>query len=272
MFFIFGFMLILNPTYANTRPEKALLEAGIVAAAGSTSDYPASDQIRPRFLPAPYIVYRGQVLKSDDQQGTRLHMLDHQHFSADMSFGGSFPAEGNHARQGMPDLDWTFEIGPRLLYYFAKDERKTVRLGLPLRAAFTTDFNTTRHIGYTLAPTFQVDWYDLPIPDLSLYFISTATFLTRGQAGYFYDVDARYATPERPTYHAREGYLGYDLSLAFKFSSATSRFLLVGGTRYADYGGSVNVSGPLHRKSNEWIYFAAIGFMLFESEAREIIY
>lgn len=263
------FCVLLNLNIAHARPEKALFEAGILAASGSTADYPASDQVRTRFLPLPYFVYRGQVLKSDDQEGTRLQMLDHTHFSADLSFGGSFPAEGNQARQGMPDLDWTLEIGPRLLYYFSKDERKTVRMGLPLRAAFTTDFSTTRYIGYTVAPTFQVDWYDLPAEKLSLYFIANAVFLNRSQAAYFYDVDSRYATAERAAYSAREGYLGYNLSLAFKYNP--NRTLFVGGVRFADYGASANAAGPLHRKSTEWIYFAAVGIMLFESDEREII-
>lgn len=271
MLFLLWLSLILNTSYANTRTEKPLFEAGILGASGSTADYPASDQVRTRFIPAPYLVYRGQILKSDDRQGTRFHIFDYTNLSADFSFGGSFPAEGNRARVGMPDLDWTLEIGPRLLYYFIKDERQTLRVGLPLRAAFTTDFTTSRHIGYTLAPTFQFDWYDLPAEGLSLYFIATAVFMNRSQAGYFYDVAAQYATAERPSYEAKQGYLGYDLSVAFKYSPS-SKLLLVGGTRYADYGGSVNVDGPLHRKSNEWIYFAAIGFMLYESDAREVIY
>lgn len=253
-------------------PEKALFEWGLIGASGTTSDYPASDQSRTRSLALPFLIYRGEYLKSDDQNGTRLKLFNADRFDIDLSFGGSFPtdANSNEARRGMPALDWTLEIGPRLLYYFYKNpEVASVRLGLPVRSSFSTNFsNDFRNIGYTFAPTFQIDLYHVFTRGLDFYLIANYNSLSEGQADYFYQIEPQYQTAERSAYDARAGYLSYDISFSGKYE--WDKVVFVMGTRYADYTQSVNRTGFLHRRNIEWNCFIALGWLFYESEERGV--
>lgn len=266
----FSFSASLKTHALELIKPKALIEWGLIGASGTTSDYPASDQSRTRTLVLPFLIYRGELLKSDDQNGTRLKLLNAERLDLDLSFSGSFPTDGdkNEARRGMPALDWTLEIGPRLLYYFYRDPQKAmVRIGLPLRLAFATNFGDEfKNIGYTLAPTFQIDLYNVLTRGLDLYYIANLNYLSEGQADYFYQIDPQYQTTERAAYDARAGYLSYDMSLSLKYE--WDKKIIALGTRFADYTESVNRTAYLHRQNIEWNVFIALGWLFYESDER----
>ncbi len=252
--------------------QNPLFELGIFLAHFSTPDYPASEQTRIRTIPAPLAYYHGEILRSDDQDGTRFRFINVEKFDLDFSFGGSFPTDSgnNQARLGMPELDWTFEIGPRLLYYIYRNKSLAqVRVGLPLRASFATNFASWNGLGYIFAPTFQIDLYNsFMIDNLNLYFIVTPTYLNQGLAAYFYQVDNRYQTSARPAYDAKAGFLGTELSLAIKYSWAHKSIVV--GTQYADFSQSANSQAYLHRRNITWSFLVAFGWILFETEARGV--
>ena len=261
---------LLNITpHPDAIPAKALFEWGFLLGHGSIADYPASDEYKYITLPAPYISYRGELLQSDDEDGTRFKLVSTENLNFDLSFGGSFPTdpEKNQARKGMPALDWTLELGPRILYYLhrSRDFGK-VRIGLPLRSSFSTDFQRIKQVGYLFAPTFQVDKYKFPTKDMTLYFSATINYLNEGLADYFYEIDPVYQTAERAAYDAKGGYLGWESSLATKYEADGKIFLL--GLRYTNFHGSENNTSFLHRTDTGWNYFVGFGWVLFESEQR----
>lgn len=264
------FFLFLLPllTFSSIHTAaKPLYELGLLGAGGTIADYPASDQTRLRSLVIPYFIYRGDILKSDQQQGTRLSLLSSDKIDVDFSFGGSFQTDTdkNDARRGMPKLDWTIELGPRLLYYFYKNpEFAQVRMGLPLRSAFATDFQRIRSVGYTVSPTFQIDLYDVFTSNLNFYFIANYDWLDEGLADYFYQIDPQYQTAERASYDARSGGLGYDLSLSSKYQTGNMMMLLA--ARYSNYADSSNRQSFLHKKDDNWTYFMAVGWVFYKSE------
>jgi hypothetical protein len=251
--------------------ERALFEWGGFVGHGNTADYPASNEYRLRTLPVPYVRYRGDIFRTDDEDGTRFRMLSLHNFDLDFSFGGSFPTEGdnNQARLGMPNLDWTLEVGPRLLYYFLRSDKVTVRAGLPLRYSFsTTTFTTWKQVGSIFAPTLQFDFYHVGTENLNLYLMSDFNYYNEGEANYFFEVDPQYQTADRAAYNAVAGYVGYNLSAAAKYEIGKANFIL--GSRYSDYSDSANSQSPLHKTSVNWTYFVGFGWVFFESEQREL--
>jgi hypothetical protein len=249
--------------------EKSLIEAGLFFGHGGLADYPASDEYRYRTLPFPYFNYYGDFLRSESESGTRLRFIKDPNFDFDLSFGGSFATEtdNNTARSGMPKLDWTLEAGPRLLYYFYRNhERGNVRLGIPVRASFATDFQRTRHVGYLFSPTFQIDKYKFLSYNLNLYFILTLNYLSKTEAAFFYEVDPQYATAERPSYEAKEGFLSSDWSVSAKYE--WNKKIILVGTQYSNFADSANRGSYLHRTDSSVSYFIGFGFVFYESEEK----
>ncbi len=103
--------------------EYPLWEAGVGAGALSLPDYRGSDQQRFYAFPVPYLVYRGEILKVD-RTAVRGLFFQSDRFEFDVSLNASPPVNSgrNHARQGMPDLDPTGEIGPSLIIKLGKSD------------------------------------------------------------------------------------------------------------------------------------------------------
>lgn len=237
----------------------------------SLADYPAADQSRIRTIPAPLIRYHGDLFRADDEGGTRFRFINEEKLGFDLSFGGSFPTDtgNNQARSGMPELDWTGEIGPRILYYFYRNKQTAqVRIGLPIRGSFATNFSKWHGVGYIIAPTFQIDLYNVGLNKLDLFFLYTPTYISEGVADYFYQVDPQFQTAERKFYDAKAGFLGNEISLAVKYQWGSKNIILA--SQYADFSQSANTRSYLHRSNINWSFLVAFGWVLFESEARGI--
>lgn len=267
LFFLF-FLSTLRADALSNKPfiEKPLYEFGFFVGSFSLPDYPASDQSRIRTIPAPLVHYHGDIFRSDDENGTRFRFINNDNFDFDLSFGGSFPTDtgNNQARTGMPELDWTAEIGPRLLYYFYRDYDTQIRLGFPIRTSFATDFIKWYSVGYVVAPTFQIDKYNFIAEKLDLYFIFTPTYLSEHKADYFFQIDPQYQTSERQAYDAKSGFLGTEISLALKYRWGSKNILI--GSQYSDYSQSANTLSYLHRNRINWSYLVAFSWIFFESE------
>ena len=248
-----------------------LFEYGVFVGSVYLADYPAADQSRLRTIPAPLIRYHGELFRADDENGTRFRFIKNTDLDLDLSFGGSFPTEtgNNDARIGMPNLDFTGEIGPRLTYYFYRNKHAgQVRIGLPLRGSFATNFKKWYGVGYVFAPVFQAYKFNLLIDNLDLFFSHALNYLDEGQADYFFQVNSEYQTSERSIYDAHAGFLGSSTSVALKYMWKNKMLLLA--TSYSDYTTSVNTSSYLHRQNINWTYFIGLGWTFSESEARGV--
>ena len=95
--------------------ELPLWEAGGGAAVIDFPDYRGSDERHTFVLPVPYVVYRGEFLKIDRERVRGLFFKTDK-AELDISLNGSVPVKSadNRARQGMPDLEPTLEVGPSL--------------------------------------------------------------------------------------------------------------------------------------------------------------
>ena len=255
------------PARAELRPE---WEVGIGATGFTFPDYRGSDQSRGYLLPFPYVIYRGDILRVD-RQGVRGVFFETDRVELDISMGGTPPVDSsrNRAREGMPDLDPTFEIGPRLNVILARDHNRDRALSfrLPVRAVVATDLSYADGAGVVVYPNLTYDsrprffegrW--------RLGLQAGLLYASHDYHRYFYGVDPEFATPERPAYTATGGYSG-----AVFAASLTRRFqkLWVGGfARYESLKGVSFESSPLMRRDSAFTAGIAVAWVFAESANR----
>jgi outer membrane scaffolding protein for murein synthesis (MipA/OmpV family) len=258
------------PLAARGQAMEPLWEFGMGATGLSIPDYRGSDESRYYVLPIPYFVYRGDKLRVD-RQGPRAKVFESPRLELDFSALITPPVDSakNRARQGMPDLDPTVEIGPQVNFIVARDLQKDWRfdLRLPVRAVVATDIKHSRGAGYTVFPHAYFSGH----PELfgarwNLGLTAGPLFGSRDYHAYFYSVAPQFATPERPAYEAPGGYSG-----AVASGSLGRRFgkLWAGGfVRYDTLRGAAFETSPLVRQNYSVVAGVAFAWVFAESAER----
>ena len=231
-------------------------------------DYRGSDENRLYLLPYPYIVYRGDILKVDEQRiSGQIFKTDR--ILLDFSGFGAVPVKSsnNSARTGMQDLDPTFELGPalKIKLWESKEDKFKLDLTLPVRAFFSTDFSSVRQEGWVFSPRINFVKDDL-IPDsgLNLGISVGPMFADSGYHAYFYTVEPAYATAARPAYSAGGGYSGSTLTVGlgksykqFIFNAFVSADFLQGAS-FED--------SPLVKRETSIMSGISVSWIFFKSE------
>jgi len=189
--------------------DAPLWEAGAGVAVIDFPDYRGSDERQSYVLPVPYVVYRGEFLKVD-RQNVRGLFFKSEKAELDVSLNGSVPVKSadNRARQGMPDLEPTLEIGPTLNLFLLHSEPNKTNLDLRLPLRPVIDVNA-KHLGYVFQPQFNLDVRDLGgNAGWNLGLAAGPIFADQRYHQHIYGVDPAYATAVRPAYAARGGYAG----------------------------------------------------------------
>lgn len=186
--------------------DRPLWEAGLGVGLLRLPHYRGSDQSHNWVLPVPYFVYRGEVLRAD-REGARAVLLDAERVDFDISVAATAPTRSrdNRARQGMPDLAPTVEIGPNVNALLAKGPSWKVQARLPLRSAFTLQSNS-KNIGWLASPHVNLD---VRTQGWNLGLLAGPVIGSRRMNGYFYDVPEPFATATRPAYRAPGGAAGW---------------------------------------------------------------
>jgi MipA family protein len=202
--------------------QKPLWEAGIGVGGIVFPDYRGSDELRTYPIPLPYVIYRGKFLKAD-RDGLRGALFDRRYAELSLSVNGSVPvnSDDNEARQGMPDLKPTLELGPSLDLHLWRSMDSTVKLDvvLPLRLPFTIE-SSPQSIGWVFAPRLHLDVKDVAGLQGWEFGVGVGpVFASEKYHDYFYSVEPRYSIPERPSYEASGGYSG-----AHVLASLSKRF------------------------------------------------
>ena len=227
--------------------EKPLWELGLGAGILYMPDYRGSDEGRLYVLPYPYVVYRGGILKIDEQR------ISGQIFKTDrilLNFSGfgavPVKSSNNSARAGMPDLDPTFELGPALRINIMESKADSYKwsLSVPLRAFFSTDFSSVRREGWIFSPRINLEKKDvIPQTGLNLGISAGPMFCDSSYNTYFYTVEAAYATAARPAYSAGGGYSGSTLTIGL--SKAYKQFVFNAFASADFLNGAVFEDSPL---------------------------
>ena len=258
------------PAGAEQRP---LWEFGLGATGLYLPDYRGANQGRGYVFPLPYAAYRGERFKVD-REGIRGIFFDTDRVELDVSVFGTPPVESskNQARQGMPDLDATLEVGPVLDITLARDRKidytYRLRLRLPARAVFPTDVVHWSYAGWVFYPHLNLDLR----PEFlggrwNVGFNAGPLYATGKYNDYFYSVAPQFATPERPAYQAPAGYSGW-VGLA----SISRRFdkVWVGAyVRYDTLNGATFEASPLVKR--DYALSAGIGIAWVFAESKELV-
>jgi len=252
--------------------EKPLWEVGAGVAAFSFPAYRGSDETNNFLMPVPLFSYHGDFFKAD-RHGIRASFFDSDRLDLTVSLALSPPAasEDITARDGMPDLEGTFEIGPQMDVTFWRSENRArfVKLLLPLRAAITVE-GSPKDIGFVFHPKLNMDITDLPgMPGWNLGMLAGPLFGDRRQHAYYYSVAPQFATASRPAYEAKSGYAGMQYLVAL--SKRFPKYWVGSFLRYDNLSGAVFEDSPLVRQKD---YFAAgvvVTWILGESSTRVLV-
>ncbi len=224
-----------------------LWELGVAGGVGWMPDYPAASSNSFNAIPLPYIVYRGDFLRMGEGSIIRGRIVHTEDFEFDVSLDGSFPANDNDDRAGMPGLDWLGEIGPRLQYTLARDTKAAkIEVEVPVRAVFSTDFSDLEYRGWVFNPAlaYQNDRFlDQP----GSFKLSIGPVFGSAELNeYFYQVDAAFATPSRPRYEAEAGYMGTEIQASY-FRPLTPWLRAFAVVQANVNTGAANESSPLYK-------------------------
>jgi outer membrane protein len=259
---------LAHPALAELRPE---WEFGAGATAFTLPDYRGSDESRAYLLPFPYLIYHGDKLRVD-RQGVRGVFFESERVEFDLSLSATPPVDSdkNRARAGMPSLDPTVEIGPRLNIKLAADRERNwaVNLRMPVRAVIATDLSHAEGAGFVAYPHLTFDSRPAFLGGRwNLGLQAGPLFATGKYHSYFYAVEPQFATPERPAYAAGGGYSG---SLALASITRRFRSVWVGAfARYDTLKGAAFESSPLMRR--DYSVMAGIAFAwVFAESARKV--
>ena len=246
------------------QPQRPLWELGLGASGLTLPDYRGSDQNHAYLLPFPYVVYRGAWLKSD-RKGMRALLLDSQVVEVDLSFGASAPTRSDtQAREGMPELPGSVEVGPNLNIVLAESsrERWTLDLRLPLRAAVSLE-RSPRYVGATFSPNINLDVRAGAASQWNIGLLTGPLFANRRYHAQYYQVDPAYATAERRAYDARGGYAGWQTLVST--SRRWGPMWLAGFVRHESLHGSVYKDSPLVRRNSALTVGFAVSWVFASS-------
>jgi len=267
-----GLGLALAAQTTQAREEKPLWEIGVGAGAFSFPSYRGSDQTNNFLIPVPLFTYHGDFFKAD-RHGIRGSFFDSDKVDLTVSFALSPPAPSKDIkiRNGMPDLEATFEIGPQVDFTFWRSENRArfVKLLMPLRAAFTVE-GSPKDIGWVFHPKLNMDITDIPaMPGWNLGMLAGPLFGDKRQHAYYYDVESRYATVGRPAYESKAGYAGMQYLVAL--SKRFPKYWVGGFVRYDNLGGAVFEDSPLVRQKDYFAAGFAVTWVIGESSTRVMV-
>jgi hypothetical protein len=240
--------LVVGPAFGQPA-EEPVWEIGAVAGGGWLPDYPAADQNHVRGLVLPFAIYRGEIFRLGDRGAARGIVYDDRRLQFDLGLDAAFPvdSEDNDAREGMPDLDYLIELGPRVRWRFLPEpDGRELDLSLAVRGVISTDAANWRYQGITVNPALTWRVRPFETSDLRLIAGLRPLFGLDGLNGYFYEVRPQYATEERRAYDADDGYIGTELNLGLSWS-VLERVRLFGGVQLGYWGHAANDDSPLHR-------------------------
>ncbi|QIE43246.1 MipA/OmpV family protein (plasmid) [Rhodobacteraceae bacterium SC52] len=262
---------------AQTEPADTdpLWELGIGAFGLIAPDYPASGESSFNGLALPYGIYRGEVIRVDDEDGARVVPFDTPAYEISLSAGAAFGAqsEGRGVREGMPDLDPLLELGPQVIFrgpdFGPASRRGRIDFALQARVVASLDFNTgsAKYRGMVFEPEVEARWPDAFGAGTEIRASVGPVFATEALQAYFYEVEPKFARAGRPTYQSQGGYLGTDVVVSLSYD-LTPRFTAFGGMSASSHAGAANRSSPLFEQELNGAAFFGIAVILAESQRR----
>ena len=231
--------------------------------------YPGSLKNQNRTLPLFWPIYRGEYFRLD-QEGTRAKLTNKELYEIGISAGFSFPIKNNdvNVREGMNDINYVIEIGPRFIYRIISNSSwHKLNFNLSLRSAFEVNEKNLRskNIGISGGPNFSYWIYLNKDKSASLFTNFGILYGDKKYNNFYYGVSAQYETTSRLPYLAEEGEISKRIFSRVAFNLHRDLQIFFGGF-YSKIGGSRNIRSPLIETTTNSGF--AIGFLwnIYKSE------
>ena len=226
------------------------------------------------YLPIPYLIYRGEILKID-REGIRSEIFDTDRIKIDISLAGNIPVpESNtNARAGMPGLDPLGELGPELSLQLWQNNDKSHQfwLKLPFRTVFSIGNPLIDYQGLTFSPYLNYRVNIKQPGTLWRYRISVGPIYgDKKYHDYFYEVDKEFVTPEREEYHSNNGYSGSRVSMTL--AKNTRKYFIGLFARYDNIKEATFENSPVVETRDYFIMGIAFAWIFTDSESRAAHY
>jgi len=252
--------------------EKPLWEAGMGIAGLNFPNYRGSKHQQTYLLPFPYFIYRGKWLKVS-RDGLRGLFYQSPRMSLDISLDGGMPSRSDEhtVRQGMPDLEPIFEIGPSLKILLAQNVAHTRKLSLklPIRTAIATDLTHVDQVGWLFAPQIRLETVIGAEQRWRVNISAGTRYASQDYHDYYYSVAPQYATPTRTAYSAKGGYSGTRLTASLSWQLKNVR--LATFLRYDNLHHTVFDDSPLFEQEHSLMAGFAIAWIFARSKKRVTI-
>lgn len=249
-------------------------EFGIGAGHIRGYDYPASRDHNRRTIALPFFVYRTRSVRFGGG-GIRAVAIENPRIKLDLSVGGSLNANssGDGVREGMPGLDFLFEIGPQLEIRL-RDEvigdgsRLQSRFTSEIRAVFVTDFSMVSRQGLVAEAGLDINLRNVKNSGIDVGAAIDITYANEKLQDYFYEVPAQFATPTRPAYDAKGGYLESKISIGVGFRPRNNVAVFLGAFTGL-YSGAANENSPLFETTSQTGF--ALGVVWTIAKSRTLV-
>lgn len=267
---LLGFSLACAGSFAqadaSARHGLPLWEVGVFGVGISQQAYPGSDEHAKRTLVLPYAVYRGEVLRADDE-GAGLRAVRSERFELDVSFAVALGSGSKslEARRGMRRLGTLVESGPVARWFLnGRGARDRLSLDLPLRGVFDAG-DHGRHKGMSFEPHLGLERQ--VTPEHWGYRASVSVlFGDRRLGSTFYTVAPGEALPDRPTFDARSGLVAWRLNGSLT-RDLTPDLRVIAFGRVESVAGAANRASPLVRQTTGVTYGIGLTYTLMRSAA-----
>ena len=232
---------------------------GVGSAGISFPAYRGSSQRQSLLLPVPALSFTSPRFQLN-RQGARLSLLDFGWLRFRLSASGSLPVDSDDVplREGMPDLDPSFELGPAAVIQLPCPSSWQCHQETLLRGVVASDFESFSGIGWTLQPRIKIQHSrgELASGQFDWRLTFGPVIASRRYHDYFYSVDSQFADTNRSQYEATGGFSGWRSSVTWRYQKGD-----IGVSFYAAFdqlSDSVFVDSPLVDSRD---YFLAGAFL-----------
>ncbi len=235
------------------------LEFGMGLGGQHLPHYRGSEETHTKMLPIPVVEYRGRILKSD-RDGTRAEfsLAERIEFNISADLALNDGAEDNRLREGMPELESEFQLGPSVnIDLTGRGFNRGLILRLPVRPAFAFG-SDSEYIGYVANP--MLTWIQPRV--LDRWRVSLDVGALYGSDRYhqhYYNVAPQYVTAARSEYSADAGFSGTFTEVGV--SSKQGNLVYGVSLRYDNLRDAVFYDSPLVETGDYWSFSFGVGWL-----------